>query len=289
MPITEEQRAQRKMYLGSSDMAAILGVNPFRNAADVYLEKVSEMAEKKTIPAMALGNWLEDGVLNFAEAELNSPLIRNVFRQSDIGGCPLASHIDAIAERLAEPVEAKTTSKPDEWGDPGTDEVPDWVIVQCQVHMICMPAKQCHVPVLLPADGRLQVRMYCVQYSDSLAQTIIDAAIQFWNNHVVTRTPPPASAAPHIETFRHIKRVPEKSVEVDPHIIEQWLAAKEVAKNARSGEEEAKAVLLMALGDAEQGESEVGNVTYMEQTRKACEVKESTFRVLRYKKPKGVK
>ena len=45
MPITDEQRERRKTRLGSTDIAAILGVDHFRTAYDVYLEKTDKLEE----------------------------------------------------------------------------------------------------------------------------------------------------------------------------------------------------------------------------------------------------
>ncbi len=45
MPITNRQRKLRQDHIGSSDMAAILGVDPWRTAYDVWLEKTGSRSE----------------------------------------------------------------------------------------------------------------------------------------------------------------------------------------------------------------------------------------------------
>jgi len=39
MALTTEQREIRRRYLGSSDIAAIFGMSPWKSAYDVWLEK----------------------------------------------------------------------------------------------------------------------------------------------------------------------------------------------------------------------------------------------------------
>ena len=158
MPITAQQREERKAWLGSSDMAAIMGLDPWRTPADVWAEKTGRLEQQEETSVMRRGNLLEGAILNFAEQELGK-LTRNV--RSTVPELHLAANTDAVADygdpqnRL--PVEAKSVGlwgdAGDDWGQEGTDEVPERVIVQCHVHMRCLDAPDgsrivpyCHVP-----------------------------------------------------------------------------------------------------------------------------------------------
>ena len=44
MPITELQRQRRRKHIGSSDVAAILNMDQFRNSADVWISKTHDPA-----------------------------------------------------------------------------------------------------------------------------------------------------------------------------------------------------------------------------------------------------
>lgn len=59
--------ARRKKGLGGSDMAAVMGLDPYRTATDVYLEKTTEQPEK-TGPHLDRGNAME-------------PIIRELYRK----------------------------------------------------------------------------------------------------------------------------------------------------------------------------------------------------------------
>ena len=45
MPITEKQRQRRRDHLGASDMAAVMGVSPYRNAWTIWAEKTGRLEE----------------------------------------------------------------------------------------------------------------------------------------------------------------------------------------------------------------------------------------------------
>ena len=75
MALTEVQRAARRHHLGSSDAAAILGLDPWRNAGDVYWSKVLDTADEEST-AMRAGNLLEGAICQFAAQELVAAELR---------------------------------------------------------------------------------------------------------------------------------------------------------------------------------------------------------------------
>lgn len=55
--ITDKQREQRRRYIGGSDMAAILGVDPWKTQVDLWLEKTGRLVDEPlTSKAAELGN-----------------------------------------------------------------------------------------------------------------------------------------------------------------------------------------------------------------------------------------
>ena len=48
----QEWLKKRKNYLGGTDLAAICGLNPYRTALDVYLDKTSDDIAEDTNSAM---------------------------------------------------------------------------------------------------------------------------------------------------------------------------------------------------------------------------------------------
>jgi hypothetical protein len=105
--ITAEQRAARKQFVCSSDAPAVCGVDPYRNAADVYYDKVGLADDFAGNANTDRGNILEPVLIDWAERQLGFPLGRNVFVE-DYDGRPLACNLDACNADRRVGVEAKT-------------------------------------------------------------------------------------------------------------------------------------------------------------------------------------
>jgi predicted phage-related endonuclease len=259
-----------------------MGLSSFKSAYDVWLEKLGKVGPGHAGEAANLGNKLEPAVLAMACDRLG-PILKNQTRR--VKGSPIVCHVDGIVRRSGEPVEAKTSGllSPlrDDWGDEGTDEIPDYAWVQAQTHILATDRKCCHVPALLGGKG---FRMYCVPRNEEVIVEILTAATNFWIENVLQQTPPEGSL-PTLDMAKRIHRVPEKVVSIDPALILAWTAAKQVLKDAESHEEQAKVAVIAALGDAEGSEgTPFGTITYMEQERKEYVVSASKYRTLRLKK-----
>lgn len=293
MPITAEQRAERKHHIGSSDMAAILGLDPFRTAYDVWLQKKGRLIDDSPEepdgrdPRYA-GNRLEGGVLDFAEDRLG-PLIRNCPRK--VEGTPLMVNTDALVAATSDPVEVKTVGlfgrlRDDEWwGEDGTqNQVPDRVIVQAHAHMLAWDRDVCHVPALIGGRGFV---LLSVTLDHRIIDVICRRAADFWQKNVLADVPPSDSHA-SLEIVKLVRREPKKVVAVDPELVRAWLEAKAASKAADEDKEKAEAAMITALGDAEAGLcGELGAITYYEQQRKEYVSKATAFRVPRHR-PKGL-
>lgn len=306
--ITEKQLQERKNYLGSSDIAAILGVSPYANAYDIFLQKTGRVPiDNKGNQATHAGTFLEVGVLDWAENQLGKLKRYNDEKLKDnieisVPGFPIVDHPDSIVIETNRPVEGKTAGLfgplTENYGE-GIDELPDRVIIQCHVHMLATDSDLCHVPCFIGGRGFV---MYEVKRDMIILNAIMDASIDFWDNYVEKDSPPP-NVIPSGEFVKRIKREPEKSVDIDKVLVDNWKNAKEMLKRAESIKNESQNELLAALGNAEAGIYPGGMVTFYEQSQKRTDstrlkkekpdiyneyLKVSRFRVLRNKEVKSV-
>lgn len=286
--ITQEQRALRQKYIGSSESAAILGVDPYMSAADVWLIKTGAADGFAGNAATERGSILEGAILDWAEKKLAMPLKRNVMV---IASDELrAANLDALIE-TANPqiVEAKSTVSRDEWGDDGSDEIPERVMVQIHHQMAVMGplARIAWVPVLMAGFASLDFRMYRIERNDELADMIANADVDFMRNFVIPRKAPD-DYHPSLEVLKRVRRVPQKTVAISDELVLAWRGAADAASAADKAKKKAEADLLAAIGDAEAATCGVGLVTYMEQKRKGYTVEPTSYRVLRLKNsPEG--
>jgi putative phage-type endonuclease len=297
MPITEKQRERRKKYLGSSDAAAVLGMDPFRSPYDVWADKTGRIEETgrdaaDLNPAIKAGMFLENAILDWFATERNLPIIKNQARVHENG--IMAASLDAIVrDDPTQALEAKSHGLlsgriSEEWGTVETDEVPERVMLQCQHQMAVVPTLQIvWVPALLVQAG---LQWYRVERKPELISDLTEAEVTFWNEYVAKDIPPP-DTLPSYETAKKLKRVAEKTISLageQDALIADWLAAKERLKEAEAKKKSTELALLAALGDAEAAESSHGLLTYlMGKPRAAYTVPEHPgFRTLRLKTTK---
>jgi putative phage-type endonuclease len=271
--ITDLQRQSRKKHIGSSDVAAILGLDPFRNAYEVFLEKTGKLDDKeKAGRAINLGSMLEHAIIRMAEDRLGK-IVRNQYRT--VKDFPvLAASTDGIVKSSGEPVEAKSTNityrapESDHWGDEGTDQVPERVIIQCTVQMMATESSVCHNPVIIGGRGFV---MFRVPFDKDLAEMILERVAKFWEFNVQGDRPP-ENCVPSMEVVKRVRRIPEKTVDIADGLVKQWQAAREYRLEWEKKEEKAQAEMLAALGLAEAGKFSDGLLTYFRQSRESLDV-----------------
>lgn len=288
--ITAEQRELRKHYIGSSDSPAIVGVDPYRSAADVFLEKTGQADGFDGNEHTDRGNLLEPVLIEWFAQHVGRPLRTSglFVTRTDCG--ELCANLDAFLPPCdlapgGAVVECKTSVNRDEWGEAGTDEVPERVIVQTHhaMWMVGPPCRVAFVPVLLPGFRSFDFRVYRVDRNDELADAVAEQCRRFKREHVDALVPP-SDFRPSIEVLKRVRREPGKVIPLADDLVDRWIAAKAAEKQAREDREQTEAELVGALRDAEAGSYSRGLVIYMETKRKGYTVEPCAYRSLRLKK-----
>jgi len=256
MAITERQREARATGIGASEVAAVCGVNPFASAWDVWAQKTGQYTpdESEQSEAMEIGNAIEPTTAALAEKRLGCRLVKPKSTYKAENGIMLAN-LDRQVERAArgEPIcELKSTWLTEGWGEPGTDEVPEYVYVQVHAQMLCSDARVAHVARMLGKYG-FSVSLFRVAYNAALAKTIEDRVCKFWRENVEKDTPP-ADSLPSLDVVSRIPREVGKVIEIDDRLILAFSGARDLRLEAEKFEEARRAELLAAMGDAEVGQ-----------------------------------
>ena len=284
----EQWLADRKKAIGASDVAAILGVSPWASEWDVWADKTDRLERWEGNEQTRLGQFFEPSVLDYAASKVGE-LVRGerVLHAS----LPVASTLDARVVFNSRPVEAKTTGLAGpsygDWGDPGTDEVPEYYLAQVHTQLLCLPdADMGYLFALLPGRGVVQ---YDIERSDKICEHLGNVLGDWWDRHIINDVEPSRDKA-SLEIVKRMKRVPAKSIELDGEVA-QMVLDREVlnakVKSFKTAIESIDAQLLSSLGDAEQATFPDGSgVTYFKQKRGAYAVEECEYRVLRMKKAK---
>jgi putative phage-type endonuclease len=259
--LTREELKQRRRYIGGSDVAAILGLNPYRNITDVFLEKTGRThAEPTTSRPADLGNRLEPVLVQLAAdtigdtAELNKRF-HNEWRSAQVDGW-LANRREVIEAKAVGLFNPRFNR--DEWGSEGTDEVPFMYLVQVLWQLHVSGADTGHLSALL--GGGLGHRLYTIPRNDELIQQINTLVEGFWFENVIADVEPTEPAT--LNTYKEVIREPDKTVEVRNDLPFLYEAAQIAAKEADAKVDELKARVLKEIGDAEVGVTPFGHFSY---------------------------
>jgi putative phage-type endonuclease len=179
----------RRSVITATDIGAIAGVSKWRSALDVFNDKMGIGPEVEENEAMRWGKALEPVVADRYAAENKVRLIDGVFVKRDwMGGTPDRIIIgEDGANRYGLEIKTGSLWTAKEWGDEGTDHVPDSYLLQCAWYMALTELSRWDVAVLL---GGQDFRTYTVRRDMALEKRLIEIAAEFRERHILTGTPP---------------------------------------------------------------------------------------------------
>ena len=198
--INVELRAQG---IGGSDVAAIVGLDPRRDAFAVYADKLGLVERSEPNARMKWGKRLERVIVDAYSEETGRSTIwidetrRNPAREWQV------YTPDAMCTAMLRGIDAKNVSfdQAAKWGEIGSDLVPDSIALQCQWY--CSSAD---IPVwdVAALFGGNDLRIYTVNRDPEIEAALLEEAENFWKNHGLARVPPPiGSSATAATTRRH--------------------------------------------------------------------------------------
>lgn len=175
-----------------SDIAAILGLTPrWRTPLDVYLAKRGIVEEAEETERMRWGHALEPAVAAAYAAregvELREPETTPLIHPSRpwhrgtpdrlLVGRARGLEIKAVGDRMR-----------GAWGEDGTDDVPDYYLVQGLWYAALIDAGDWDWAVLI---GGQELRCYRAARDLALEAVMLERAERFWVDHVLAGIPPP--------------------------------------------------------------------------------------------------
>lgn len=242
----EEFLAQRRKGIGGSDIAAVLGLSKWKTPYEVWKDKLGLSTPTPDNEAMLWGRELEPVIRQqYAERtgrEVITPSKMLVHKEHPF----LIANLDGFTtdNRI---VEIKTARLANEWGEPGTDEVPIAYLLQVQHYMLVTGFEVADIAVLISGSD---YRQYEIKADKELHDMLIDEAVQFWRC-VETETPPaPVSYADAVSRYGKHSNAGEvtATAEIEEH-VQSIKSIKERIKELEQKEQEHRTEIMLALGE----------------------------------------
>jgi len=217
--------------IGGTDIAAILGLSPYRTPVEVWVRLVR-----------GVDRGLDDGLhLRFgrhAEAFIAQEFERATGLQTHVHAGTIFhpehafmfGHVDRLVtgpgeaplveggllrtDRLLECKTASAFSRHD-WGEEGTDQVPPAYLMQCAWYLSVTRCQVADVAVLL---GNNDFRLYRVERDPELEGLLLSHAQRFWHDHVLPMVPP-APVTPGDAALLFPSEREGSTVEASPQVL----------------------------------------------------------------------
>jgi putative phage-type endonuclease len=190
----------RRKGLGSSDCAAVLGLNPMKTPIEVFLEKTgrenmlptrSEAEEDLLESGHDLEPYIAKRYERRTKLQLEDP-------QGKIFQHPKHAWMLACPDRLLTPLEKIVELKSElpwmeRFGSEGTDEAPEIYLCQVAHQMAVLGWDRADIALL---HGTRRFGIYTIERDLELEEIIIERLSYFWHNFVLRDIEPPVDSSP---------------------------------------------------------------------------------------------
>jgi putative phage-type endonuclease len=261
--LTKEQLAIRATGIGASEVASVVGLNPWRSAHDVWLLKrglVDESGNVKT----RMGTRVETCVLEEYIAETGAEIANFGTVRHTSNDWMLATPDACVfgAPRLVE-VKCVGWRSAFHWGTE-EDAIPDYYRPQCQWQMTVTGATEVHVAAWI---GGSDFRIYTVRHNEALEAALVEACRAFWFENVLAGEPPPVDGSEGArrmlaELYPRNTKPLVKATSEHERLADLLARARVAYDEAELAKKAAENALIKAIGDADGITSDAWKATY---------------------------
>jgi len=277
------------LAIGGSEVAALVGLDPNRDAFAIYAEKLGLVEREPPTPRMRMGRRLEKIIAEVYAEETGQAVAwhdetqRNSERPWQaytidafvLAAPPMPDGINATSlypQLLPEDspiglIDCKCVSwdQAGLWGDAGTDEVPDRIACQAAWYMDATSLPWCDIAALF---GGTDLKIYRLHYDANIADVLRGAAEEFVKNHLEPQVPPPIG---HSDTAaRYLKQKFPKPVQNirranddETMLLARYKTERQIFAEAKARKDDVEMEVKQAIGDCEGIDDPVlGKVTF---------------------------
>lgn len=249
----------RKTYIGGSDVAAILGISPWKSKLKLWQEKTGEFVEEishEKQKTFNRGKRWEPVVIEMLIDELEDrghvvEVIGRNKRYRDKEIDYLAAEIDLEllidGERINGEMKTVYPLAAGDWGEQGTDDIPMYYTAQVLHGQMITGDKQTVVAALIGADD---LRVYFVDRDDGVIQHIRSEEQKFWKSIQEMQRPDPTTLDDILRLYGKDNGMAYEADEDLMNLIDDLKAAKLTIKNADAAVTRIQTLIGQTIKDA---------------------------------------
>ena len=237
---------ERRRGLGGSDIAPIMGLSPWKSAYQLYLEKRGEAEKWLGNDLTAWGLRMEPTIRQwYSDTTGKAVRVPGKILYHSKHPFMLAS-LDGFTDD-PRGVEIKTARSGKDWGEPGTNEIPDYYMLQVQHYMAVTGFEVFDVPVSIAGASPV---IYEVPSDIELQEMIIECCAAFWQRVQDGNPPEPTTYADAVQRFGEVRC--EGIITASDGLISDVSALKGIRERQaelKTCEELLKGRIIIALGE----------------------------------------
>lgn len=245
LTINKEFYEYRKKGLGGSDIGAILGVNKYKTALDVYKEKLGISEYFTDNKFTRVGKYLEPAIIKMYEDQKNCE-VSQMKPYVDKNYPFLFGHVDGKVKDKNIIIEIKTAGYNSQWGDPGTNVIPKSYL--CQVAHYAYLSNCDKVDIAVFFLNSRDFEIYTYKRNKKLELYIKKYAVDFWKNHIEKKIPPDPMNSQDLEFGKIIEDSVQANQEIENKVIE-YKNIKDELKDLKSRENELREDILLYMNN----------------------------------------
>jgi len=230
---------RRRTGIGGSDVGPILNVDRYRDALDVYLDKVQPQDDEPT-PAMLRGTYLEPVVTQMYKDYTGRRLKPGKFRKH-LKHPFLVGHPDRIIVADSPPpftgpmsgagvLEAKTANRY-VFDRMKAEGLPQSYVLQLQHYMGVCGVTWGAFAVLCPDPW--QFATFELEFDERLFEQVVPVLEDFWNTNVLAKEPPSPPAVDWSDAPKVGGDEVVVDVGADDKVLSEWIGLLEYFREAR--------------------------------------------------------
>lgn len=255
--LSMQEKEDRKLGIGGSDMPIIMGLSSYKSPYQLYLEKKGLLGGYEETPQQYWGNRLES-IIRDEFALRNNVKVKTPGTICHPRYSFLRGNVDGFIPEQNAVLEIKCSNQfmAASWGESGSDVIPLAYLVQVAFYCAVTNADKAYIAVLI---GGCDYREFCYQRDLELEEHVINAAIGFWE--CVQTDSPPSSQSMTDSRIKYPASELGQTILLTPEIKKHLDALhdlKRKQKNLNNDEEKMKVAIIEYMKGAEALVDELG-------------------------------